>query len=309
LRGRAGMARQAEETRVAGTRLTNPDRVLYPEQGITKRELAEYYAAVAEWILPHLAGRPLTLVRCPAGQQKHCFVQRRADESFPDAVRRVEVPEDGGTATYMMVESLPGLVALVQLGVLELHTWGSRRDRLERPDRLIFDLDPGPDAAWQQGVEAALAVRNRLAALGLRSFVKTTGGKGLHVVLPLLRRHSWEEARTFSHALAERMAQEEPERYLARSAKSERTDRVYLDYLRNAWSASAVAAYSTRAREGAPVSVPLRWEELSADLRPDAFTVRSVPERLRALRADPWEEYGKIRQSLTRKARAALGVG
>ncbi len=199
------MARARDEIRIAGVRLTSPDRVLFAGQGITKRDLALYYEAIAEWILPQLAGRPLTLLRCPAGEQTECFVQRRASENFPEAVRRVEVAQEDGTVTYVMVDSLPGLLSLVQLGVLELHTWSARRDRLDRPDRMILDLDPDPELPWTRVVEAAREVRDRLTELGLESFVKTTGGKGLHVVVPLERRHSWDEVRDFSHALAEEL--------------------------------------------------------------------------------------------------------
>jgi bifunctional non-homologous end joining protein LigD len=301
------MARGESAIEVAGVRLTSPDRVLYPEQGITKRELAGYYEAVAEWILPQLRGRPLTLVRCPAGRAKHCFVQRRADEHFPPSLRHVEVPEpDGGSATYVAAESLAGLIGLVQLGVLELHTWGARRDRLERPDRMIFDLDPGPGTGWDDVVTAALEVRERLERLGLRSFVKTTGGKGVHVVAPLLRRHSWDEVRGFAHALAEAMEREAPDRYVAQAAKRKREGRIFVDYLRNGWSASAVAAYSTRSRPGATVSMPVGWDELEAGVRPDDFTVHTAPERLRALGRDPWEGYASVRQGITRAAREAV---
>jgi bifunctional non-homologous end joining protein LigD len=294
----------------AGVRLTNPDKVLFPEQGITKRELAAYYDAVADSILPQLRGRPLTLVRCPAGRGKHCFVQRRADDRFPPSLRRVKVPEpEGGTATYLAAETLPALVGLVQLGVLELHTWGSRRDRLDRPDRMVFDLDPGPGTGWDDVVAAALEVRERMGALGLRSFVKTTGGKGVHVVVPLLRRHPWEEVRSFSRAVAEAMQRDAPGRYVAKAAKAEREGRIFVDYLRNGWSASAVATYSPRARPGAPVSVPFTWDELEAGVRPETFTVRTLPERLRALPHDPWEGYGAVRQGITRGAREGVGWG
>lgn len=302
------MAEDAANAEISGVRLTHPDKVLYPEQGITKRELAEYYEAVEEWILPHLAGRPLSLVRCPAGQEKECFFQRRASEHFPRSVRRVEVPEAGGSATYLVADTLPALLYLVQIGVLELHTWGARRDRLDRPDRVVFDLDPDASLPWARVVEAAREVRERLDALGLRSWVKTTGGKGLHVVAPLLRRHTWDEVRAFAHAFAERMAEDAPDRYLLQAAKAERTGKIFVDYLRNGWSASVIAAYSTRARPGAPVSVPLGWEELNDSVRPDTLTVRTIPSRLNALGTDPWAEYARTRQGITRTTRATLGL-
>ncbi len=302
------MSKREQESEIAGVRLTSPDRILYEEQGLTKRDLAEYYQTISEWILPHLRDRPLTLLRCPRGQEKECFVQRRASESFPSTIRRIAVEEEDGGAIYVAVDSLPGLIYLVQIGVLELHTWGARRDRLERPDRMILDLDPDPGLPWTGVIRAALEVRERLAELGLTSFVKTTGGNGLHVVVPLLRRHSWEEVREFSHRLAQEMVRRAPERYVAQAAKGGRTGRVYLDYLRNAWGASAVAAYSTRAHPGAPVSVPLQWEELGPELRSDSFTVRTLPARMAELPQDPWAGYDRVRQGITRAMWAAVGA-
>lgn len=302
------MSKTAEEVTVAGVRLSSPDRVLYAGQGIRKQDLAAYYERIAEWVLPHLAGRPLTLLRCPRGQETECFVQRRASESFPSFIRRVEVPDEEGTATYVVVESLPGLVYLVQIGVLEIHTWGARRDRLDRPDRMILDLDPDEKVPWADVMGAAREVRERLSAAGLESFVKTSGGKGLHVVVPLERRHSWDEVREFSHALAGVMAADAPERYLAQASKAERSGKVYVDYLRNAWSASAVAAYSSRAKPGATVSTPLGWDELGGSLRPEDFTVKTVPQRLESATSDPWEDYGRVRQRISRASRKQLGL-
>lgn len=299
------MGAKKSEIEIHGVRLTSPEKVLFAGQGVTKRELAEYSAAVADAILPHLAGRPLTLLRCPSGAERECFVQRRASDSIPDAVHRVEIPDEEGGATHLEVDSLRGLLSLVQLGVLELHTWGARRDRLDRPDRLVLDLDPAPDLPFSAVVDAALQLRERLASLGLESFVKTTGGKGLHVVAPLVRRHSWDDVREFSHALAVGLERREPRRFLASASKADREGRIYVDYLRNGWAATAVAAYSTRARPGAPVSVPLAWSELAGDLRPQALNVRTVPERL-ASRGDPWAGYGALRQSIRRDAREAV---
>lgn len=294
------MARKTEEIEVAGVRLTSPGRVLYPGQGVTKRELAEYYVAVAERMLPHLRGRPLTLVRCPAGQQTQCFYQRRAGKGTPEALRRVQVPVQGETHTYLVADTLEALLSLVQMGVLEVHVWGARRDRLDRPDRMILDLDPAPGLPWEAIVEGARRVRERLSELGLESFVKTSGGKGLHVVVPLVRRRGWDEVREFARGVAEGLVREAPERFLAEASKEEREGRIYLDYVRNAWSASAVAPYSTRSREGAPVSCPLSWDELGPGTLPGDFTVRTVPERVRG--KDPWAGFGELRQSLTRRA-------
>jgi bifunctional non-homologous end joining protein LigD len=293
-------------TEIAGVRITSPGRVLYAEQGITKRELAEYYVAVAEWILPQLDRRLLTLIRCPSGRAKQCFIQRRAGAGTPGPVRRVEVEEQGERVPFLTVDSLEGLLSLVQLGTLELHTWSARIDRLDRPDRMIFDLDPAPELPFTAVVEGAAEVRERLAALGLASFVKTTGGKGLHVVVPLARRSGWEEVREFARALAEEMERADPDRYVAEASKAQRAGKVYVDYLRKAYAASAVAAYSPRARPGAAVSTPLAWDELASALDPRDFTVRTVPDRLKRLTRDPWAGYTGVRQALTKAVRAGV---
>ncbi|HET8656087.1 MAG TPA: non-homologous end-joining DNA ligase [Longimicrobiaceae bacterium] len=300
------MQKATNATEIAGVRITSPGRVLYAEQGITKRELAEYYAAASGWILPQLEGRLLTLIRCPRGRAKQCFVQRRAGAGTPGSVRRVEVEEQGERVPFLTVDSLEGLLALVQLGTLELHTWSARIDRLDRPDRMIFDLDPAPELAFASVVRGAIEIRERLSALGLASFVKTTGGKGLHVVVPLARRSGWEEVREFARALAEEMERAEPGLYVAEASKAQRAGKVYVDYLRNAYAASAVAAYSTRARPGAAVSTPLAWEELTAALDPRDFTVRTVPDRLERLPRDPWADYPDVRQALTKAVRAGV---
>ncbi|HET7322084.1 MAG TPA: non-homologous end-joining DNA ligase [Longimicrobiaceae bacterium] len=302
------MPRPKSETTIAGVRLTHPDRVLYPEQGVTKRELAEYYAAVAEHLLPYVRNRLVTLIRCPGGREGECFVQRRAGAGLPDAVRRVEVAdEEGERATYLTVSSVRELVALVQVGTLELHAWGARLDRLDRPDRMILDLDPGPGLPFSAVVEGAKELHARLDGLGLVSFVKTTGGKGLHVTVPLVRRSAWEEVRSFARALAEEMERRHPDRFVAEAAKAERTGRIYVDYLRNGFAASAVVPFSTRARSGAPVSVPLSWDELTPSLDPSRFTVRTVPERLARQRTDPWAGYSRTRQALTKRVRSRVG--
>lgn len=293
---------------VAGVRLSSPDRVLYEDQGTTKRDLAEYYRAVAEWLIPHLAARPLTLLRCPRGHGRECFVQRRASDSFPASLRRVQVTADDEDVAYLTAEDLEGVLELVQLGTLELHTWSARRDRLDRPDRLILDLDPGEGVGFGEVEAAAVEVRDRLAELGLRSYAKTTGGRGIHVVAPLVRRSGWDHVREFARALAEEMERAAPQRYVAQSSRSERRGKIFIDYLRNGWAASAVAAYSTRAREGAPVSVPIHWDELNGTLDPAALNVDTVPGRLARLRRDPWAGYDEARQWVTREARAAVGL-
>jgi bifunctional non-homologous end joining protein LigD len=273
---------------IASVRITHPERVLYPEMGLTKCELAEYYAGIASRILPHVARRPLSVVRCPRGRDRACFYQKHRGAGFDPAVGGIEVEEKGGTvATYLMVRDAAGVVALVQAGALELHPWGSRGDRLERPDRLILDLDPGPGVGWPAVIEAARALGERLDALGLTSFVRTTGGKGLHVVAPLVRRASWDRLKRFAHALAESLVASAPDRYTATAAQSERAGRIFIDWLRNARGATAVACYSTRARPGAPVATPVRWEELATLGSSAAYTVTTLPAPHAALPTSP----------------------
>jgi bifunctional non-homologous end joining protein LigD len=292
-------SRSSADAADVSANLTHPDRVLYPDSGLTKLGLATYYSQVAPWILPHLAGRPLSLVRCPGGQGTKCFFQKHATPEMSSALRRVDVEEKAGTEPYVMVENLEGLLALVQMAVLEIHPWGSRSDRLEQPDRLIFDLDPGERVAWPRVVEGALAVRKLLKSRGLESFVKTTGGKGLHVVVPLApRRTEWDEAKAFCREIAEELSSREPDQYLANMSKAARTNKIFVDYLRNDRGATAVAPYSTRARPGAPVSTPIAWKELSPALRSDHFNAGNLPGRLESLKKDPWEGLFDLKQTI-----------
>ena len=297
----------SDALRVAGVRVTSPDKVLWPGQGVTKGELVAYYTAVADAMLPRVIDRPLTLVRCPAGAEKKCFYQKHFNDSMPDLVPRVPVEEKDGTELYMYLDGLPSLIALVQLGVLEFHIWGSRRDRLDRPDRLVLDLDPDEDLPFGEVARAALDVRERLAELGLESFPKSTGGKGLHVVVPITRRSDWDEARAFTQALAREMVADEPDRFTAKMTKSRRTGRIFVDYLRNARNSTAIAEYSTRSRPGAPVAVPLAWDEVDPGAKePPSHTIRNVPDRIAA--GDPWAGFDDVRQSITAAMKKSLGI-
>ena len=289
--------RAADAGTVAGVRLTHPDKVLYPEQGITKQDLADYYLAVAERMLPHVARRPLTLVRCPLGSERKCFYQRHAGSGVPDELAEVKIA--GFAEPYLYITNTAGLIALVQMGVLEIHPWGARIDRPDRPDRIVFDLDPGEGLDFAAVTAAALEVRARLEAQGLAAFAKTTGGKGMHVVVPIARRHAWPAVKAFAKATAERMAADAPERFLTRIAKAERQGRIFIDYLRNDPTATAIGPYSTRARAGAPVAMPLAWDEVTPKLDPAAFTIASVPRRI-ARTPDPWAEIDQHASALPR---------
>ncbi len=284
----------------SGPYLTNPDRVFYPEIGITKQDLADYYADIADRILPHLRGRPLSLVRCPEGRGKECFFQKHLGDSAPRDLKSLQIKEKDGREYYSVLDDAAGLTALAQIGVLEIHVWGSREQALEQPDMMIFDLDPAPDVAWERMIEAALTVRDRLAETGLASFVKTTGGKGLHIVVPLLPAADWTTVKAFSKALADRIVRDAPEKYIATMSREKRKGKIFIDYLRNGRGATSIAPYSTRKRQNAPVAVPVSWEELiSGGLRSDSFTLHNIRRRLESLAEDPWEGYFPVRQEIT----------
>jgi bifunctional non-homologous end joining protein LigD len=289
---------------VAGVRLTHPERVLYPGQGVTKRDLALFYESVADAILPELRDRPLSLVRCPDGVGKACFFQKHATAGFTGSgLTRVPIRETKKVGEYLVVNDLSGLITLVQMGTLELHTWNARAAALETPDRIVFDLDPDPSLGWPAVMAAAREVKARLDALSLRSFLKTTGGKGLHVVAPLVPEASWAEANAVARAIADSMARDHPKAYVAEMSKARRVGRVFVDTMRNHRGATSVAAYSTRARPGAPVSTPLAWDELTESLRPDTWTVANVGARLSS-GAFPWRDYAATRQFLPGRKRS-----
>ncbi len=309
------LRRHATRTRTAsgeeivellGVRLTHPDRIYYPDLGFTKVDLALYYVTIADAVLPHLEGRPLTLVRCPDGVGGEQFYQKKAGFWTPPQIKRFPVP--GKAEEHLYVDSVPGLVALAQAGILEIHPWNSRVAHLEQPDQVIFDLDPDEALPFSRVTAAARLVRALLSERSLESFVKTTGGKGLHVCVPLVPERGWEELEEFTRAVAQRLARDEPATFTANLAKAQRKGKVYVDYLRNVRGANAVGVYSTRAKAGAPVSVPVDWDELDRLSGPRDFTVAEVPLRVLGFGSgqtvDPWARYRSLKQrvpaSLTR---------
>lgn len=298
----------ASDNEVEGVKLSHPERILYPDQGVTKLDLARYYAEVQDWILPQLAERPLSLVRCPQGRNKQCFFQKHPGEAIAASVPRVTIQEKEGSSEYLYVRSAADLVALVQAGVLEFHPWGSRVDDLERPDYMVFDLDPGEGVAWSDMQKAATGMRDRLSTLGLTGFLRTTGGKGLHVVVPIKPGEGWAAVKAFAHAVCRQHAHDDPKRFTTDMSKARRKGRIFLDYLRNGRGATAIASYSTRARQGAPVAVPLRWDELNAALRSDRYNTANLRRRLGVLKSDPWEDFEDARRPLSRDMRRILGL-
>lgn len=280
-------------------RLTHPGKILDRESGVTKQALADYYWDVSRSMLPGIAGRPLSLVRCPEGSEKPCFYQKHVNHLLPAGVSAVEVPDKrtGITEPYITLSAPEALAGLAQMGVLEVHPWGSCNQNLEYPDRIIFDLDPDEALPWPVVTEAARTIYDRLRSIKLESFVKTTGGKGLHIVAPIAPELEWSKLKDIARAFVVEMEREHPQLYLTKMTKAARKGRIYLDYLRNERGATAVAAYSPRARAGLPVSVPLTWEELRGDERP-RFTVGSFATWKDRLQRDPWKRLATLKQRL-----------
>ena len=293
---------------VAGIKISNPDKLLYPEAKVSKIDVARFYETIAEWILPHLEDRPLTLVRCPSGWEKSCFFQKHPDATVNEIIERVKVKESAGTTLYMMANSVGALAALAQMGAIELHPFGSSAPKLDYPDRMTFDFDPADDISWKTLVEAVHLLKTLLEELGFETFIKTTGGKGLHVVVPITPALDWDEIKSFTKSIAELMVKSFPERFVATVLKSKRHGKIFVDYLRNGEGATAVAAYSLRARANAPVATPIRWDELEKDVRRDYFNLRTVPQRLEKMKKDPWAGFFEVKQSVTKTLMKKVGV-
>jgi len=290
---------------VAGAKLTHPDRVLFADSQITKRDIAEYYEAIADWILPYVVDRPLTLVRCPDGSARKCFFQKHWTAGMPDAVRHVDVRTKHGQEKFVAIKDLAGLVSLVQMSALELHPWPARTDNLERPDQIVFDLDPDASVAWSEVCQAAVDLRRLFEEFELESFARVSGGKGLHVVIPLARHSTWDEIYGFARDVAAGLAAYDSQRFVANMRKQVRKHKIFVDYLRNQRGATSIASYSTRNRSGCTVAVPVTWDELARVAGPDQFTLRNVPRRLVQLKRDPWAGFLTTKQRLTSAMLAA----
>ena len=293
----------------APVRLTHPEKILDAETQLTKQQLADYYWAIASRMLPHIEGRPVSLVRCPDGSEKPCFYQKHVNAMLPPGITSVDVPDKktGKIEPYITLSTAEALAGLAQMGVLEVHPWGSRNDDLEHPDRIIIDLDPDAAIAWPRLAESAAEVRKELEQLGLESFLKSTGGKGLHVVIPVVPEYDWAVIKQFAHAFVLKMEKDQPGLYLTKMSKAARKDRIFLDYLRNERGATAVAAFSPRARAGAAVSLPLDWSVLKAAER-TVVRVVDFAEWQGTLKRDPWKQFLKLRQRITPKMLEALKI-
>jgi bifunctional non-homologous end joining protein LigD len=279
--------------------ITHASRLIYPEAGISKGDVAAYYTAVAPWILPELVNRPLSLLRCPGGTGAECFFQKHHAATLGGSVQAIPLKESGaGVDDYLYIRDLQGLLELVQMNTLEFHPWGARVDRPDSPDRIVFDLDPAPEVAWKAVVAAAREIRARLDEIGLESFVRTSGGKGLHVVVPFRRGPDWPTVKHFCESFAQAMVSLHPLRYIATASKAQRKDRIFIDWLRNARGATSVCSWSLRARAHAPVAMPLRWEELGRVRSGSAYDLPKALKRAAGLKADPWEDLAKLQQRL-----------
>lgn len=283
----------------APIRLTHPNKVLDAESGLTKQMLADYYWTMADRILPYIAGRPISIVRCPDGAGHACFFQKHVNATLPEGIGSVDIADKKGKVEpYITVDTPEALAGLAQLGVMEVHPWGSRNDDLERPDQLIFDLDPDEELPWSMMTAAALEMRAALKKKGLESFVKTTGGKGLHVVAPIEPEMEWPQAKEFAHRVVLEMERRNPSLYLTKMTKSARKGKIYLDYLRNERGATAVAAFSPRARLGSAVSMPLSWTELKAEEERPVFLVSEFDQWKARLKKDPWKNFRQVKQEV-----------
>nr|WP_295887819.1 DNA ligase D [uncultured Devosia sp.] len=301
LDGKAGVA----AAEAAGIKLTSPDRVVYPGQGVTKADLVAYYAAVSERMLPYVAKRPLSLLRCPQGRTKYCFFQKHDTGGFPDAMNSLLIAEkDGEKADYFYIDDLAGLIAGTQMNVLEWHLWGSLTKNVEKPERIIFDIDPDEGLGFEHIRAAATDIRDELAALGLESYALVSGGKGIHVIAPLRPITEWDEVKGFCKAFAQRLADKYPDRFTANIRKVNRKDKLFIDYLRNERGATAIAPWSSRSRRGAPAAVPISWPELDTIKAANQFTLADAAER--AQKPDPWKGYFDTTQSITKAMRSAV---
>ncbi|WP_415062762.1 DNA ligase D [Bdellovibrio sp.] len=283
---------QREELGSPLLRITNPTDLVYAQEGLTKLQVARYYQDVASWILPHITNRPLSLLRCPEGAKK-CFFQKHLSGKVPEAVLPIRIKEKGKVETYLTVASKEGLGSLSQMRVLEFHAWGSCADSVEHPDQVVMDFDPGPGVPWKRIIEAAEEFRQILSHLGLKSFVKLSGGKGVHVHVPIAPVYSWKQIKSFARTLAYEMKSRHPERYTLSMSKAAREGKIFLDYFRNERGATFVAPYSLRARELSSVALPLSWRDLGKTKRGDQYTVAKTYKHLKQRKTDPWRDFFK----------------
>jgi bifunctional non-homologous end joining protein LigD len=304
---KAAAKKTADKAEVDGVKISHPDRVIDKSSGYKKIDVVEYYAAVAEWMLPHLKDRPVSLVRAPEDIGGELFFQKHSAKlAIPHITQHADI--DPGHPPLLTIESQKALVGTAQMGSIELHTWNALASNIEKPDRMVFDLDPGEGVGWKRMVEAATLTRDLLTELGLESFCKTSGGKGLHVIVPLAKQAGWDDMKDFSQAVAQHMASTLPKLFSAKMGMQNRKGKIFIDYLRNNRGSSTVAAFSLRARSGLGASMPVAWDELGEITSGDQWNIGNVMERMNAMRGDPWQGYGKLRQRMTADMKKRLGL-
>jgi bifunctional non-homologous end joining protein LigD len=279
----------------ARAELTNPTKILYPDVKITKQDLADYYEKVADRMLPLIKDRPLMLLRCADGRGKSCFIQKKWTKGLPDSFEKIPNPL-GDPDPMITVRSREGIIDFAQIAALEVHIWGSRTTALETPDLLVFDLDPDPAVEWKKVVDTAFLLRDRLKTMDLKSFVKTSGGKGLHVEVPLAPRLSWDQVKQFARAFSEDLVNRNPELLIATMTKKKRTNKIFIDYFRNARGSTAIAPYSPRAREGAAIAMPISWQDLRKGIHPDTFRLREILNGKQKIPRNPWTGIDSLLQ-------------
>jgi len=289
---------------VAGVRISHPERVIYPDLSLSKLDLVGYYEDIGDWIVPHVRRRPLTLVHCPAGVGGTCVYMKHAKAWGPSALRRVRIQEKTKIGEYLVADTVSAVVALAQMGIVEIHTWNSTDDDIERPNRIVWDLDPGPRVSWKQTATAATQLRDVLTTLKLKAWVKTTGGRGIHVVVPIVPALDWSECLSFSRDVSEALVSTDPTLFTTTFKKLGRERKILIDFMRNNRTNTSVCAYSTRARPGAHISTPIDWTEL--DTSPDRWTLLTIRQRLRRLRQDPWARYWSTKQRISKASLDAV---
>jgi len=290
-----------KKTKTYQLHLTNPDKILFDKHQVSKKMLAEYYLQIKDWILPHIINRPLTILRCPEGVAKPCFFQKHPNETIPKEVSYVNFKSDGASKSYLYIKDLKGLIALIQLGALEIHIWNHTIDKMSYPDQLILDLDPDDKFSFSQIIEGAKIINDLLQSIHLKALLKTTGKRGLNLVIPLAKKNSQEEVLEFAKIIAKLMSSEHPKLFVATMKKSARKHRIFIDYIRNAEAATFIAPYSTRATENIGIATPISWKELSSIKSGAHYNFTNIIDRLTRLKLDPWKNFFKAKQSINQK--------
>lgn len=278
--------------------ISSPEKILFKKEKITKQQVADYYLTVAPYLLPYVKDRPLSLVRCPQGSEETCFFQKHFPHHVPDSLTTFPVSEGGGEGVYFSMDSVEGLMELIQLNAFELHTWNCHRKNIMRPDQIVMDFDPGPGVPWEKVVEAAYELKQMLLDLNLMSFVKLTGGKGLHVHVPVAPLYDWDQIKSFSQTLALELVNRHPTKFTPTMAKNKRRGKIYVDYLRNGYGSTAVIPYSLRAKPLSAVALPIEWSELKKITGPQQFTLEKALRKIKCRKKDPWLHMLKLKQKI-----------